>query len=146
MLRLYIKWFCLFLLKCYREDARKIAWATRSNLYSYYHHCPYLLPASSTRATVHKMLHMVQVCLWGGGTVEHIWEETLTGPCLPLSDLAIVPYLHHFTPDFRTELPLITARNTTNFKFIFWEKVRSKRINLEGNTHAQEINVSQLPV
>jgi hypothetical protein len=26
------------------------------------------------------------------------------------------------------------------------EKVRSKRINLEGNTHAQEINVSQLPV
>jgi hypothetical protein len=26
------------------------------------------------------------------------------------------------------------------------EKVRSKRINLEGNTHAQEINVSQYPV
>jgi hypothetical protein len=26
------------------------------------------------------------------------------------------------------------------------EKVRSKRINLEGNTHAQETNVSQLPV
>jgi hypothetical protein len=26
------------------------------------------------------------------------------------------------------------------------EKVRLKRINLEGNTHAQEINVSQLPV
>jgi hypothetical protein len=26
------------------------------------------------------------------------------------------------------------------------EKVRSKRINLEGNTHAQESNVSQLPV
>jgi hypothetical protein len=26
------------------------------------------------------------------------------------------------------------------------EKVSSKRINLEGNTHAQEINVSQLPV
>jgi hypothetical protein len=26
------------------------------------------------------------------------------------------------------------------------EKVRSKRINLEGNTHAQEIDVSQLPV
>jgi hypothetical protein len=26
------------------------------------------------------------------------------------------------------------------------EKVRSKRINLEGNIHAQEINVSQLPV
>jgi hypothetical protein len=26
------------------------------------------------------------------------------------------------------------------------EKVRSKRINLEGNTHAQEINMSQLPV
>jgi hypothetical protein len=26
------------------------------------------------------------------------------------------------------------------------EKVRPKRINLEGNTHAQEINVSQLPV
>jgi hypothetical protein len=26
------------------------------------------------------------------------------------------------------------------------EKVRSKRINLEGNTHAQEINVSQLTV
>jgi hypothetical protein len=26
------------------------------------------------------------------------------------------------------------------------EKVRSKRINLEGNAHAQEINVSQLPV
>jgi hypothetical protein len=26
------------------------------------------------------------------------------------------------------------------------EKVRSKRINLEGNTHAQEINVSQGPV
>jgi hypothetical protein len=25
------------------------------------------------------------------------------------------------------------------------EKVRSRRINLEGNTHAQEINVSQLP-
>jgi hypothetical protein len=25
-------------------------------------------------------------------------------------------------------------------------KIRSKRINLEGNTHAQEINVSQLPV
>jgi hypothetical protein len=26
------------------------------------------------------------------------------------------------------------------------EKVRSKRINLEGNTHALEINVSQCPV
>jgi hypothetical protein len=26
------------------------------------------------------------------------------------------------------------------------EKFRSRRINLEGNTHAQEINVSQLPV
>jgi hypothetical protein len=26
------------------------------------------------------------------------------------------------------------------------EKVRSGRINLEGNTHAQEVNVSQLPV
>jgi hypothetical protein len=26
------------------------------------------------------------------------------------------------------------------------EKVRSRRINLEGNTHAREINVSQLPV
>jgi hypothetical protein len=26
------------------------------------------------------------------------------------------------------------------------EKVRSKRINLEGSTHAQEINVSQCPV
>ena len=26
------------------------------------------------------------------------------------------------------------------------EKVRSRRINLEGDTHAQEINVSQLPV
>jgi hypothetical protein len=26
------------------------------------------------------------------------------------------------------------------------EKGRSRRINLEGNTHAQEINVSQLPV
>jgi hypothetical protein len=26
------------------------------------------------------------------------------------------------------------------------EKIRSKRINLEGNTHAQEINVSQCPV
>jgi hypothetical protein len=26
------------------------------------------------------------------------------------------------------------------------EKVISKRSNLEGNTHAQEINVSQLPV
>jgi hypothetical protein len=26
------------------------------------------------------------------------------------------------------------------------EKGRSKRINLEGNTHAQEINVSQCPV
>jgi hypothetical protein len=26
------------------------------------------------------------------------------------------------------------------------EKVRAKRINIEGNTHAQEINVSQLPV
>jgi hypothetical protein len=26
------------------------------------------------------------------------------------------------------------------------EKFKSKRINLEGNTHAQEINVSQLPV
>jgi hypothetical protein len=26
------------------------------------------------------------------------------------------------------------------------EKVRSKRINLEGNTHAQEINAGQLPV
>jgi hypothetical protein len=26
------------------------------------------------------------------------------------------------------------------------EKVRSKRINLDGNIHAQEINVSQLPV
>jgi hypothetical protein len=26
------------------------------------------------------------------------------------------------------------------------EKVRSKRINLEGNTHAQEINVSQCPI
>jgi hypothetical protein len=26
------------------------------------------------------------------------------------------------------------------------EKVKSKRINLEGNTHAQEINVSQPPV
>jgi hypothetical protein len=26
------------------------------------------------------------------------------------------------------------------------EKVRSKRINLEGNTHAQEVDVSQCPV
>jgi hypothetical protein len=26
------------------------------------------------------------------------------------------------------------------------EKVRSKRINIEGNTHAQEINASQFPV
>jgi hypothetical protein len=26
------------------------------------------------------------------------------------------------------------------------ERVSSRRINLEGNTHAQEINVSQLPV
>jgi hypothetical protein len=26
------------------------------------------------------------------------------------------------------------------------EKVRSRRINLEANTHVQEINVSQLPV
>jgi hypothetical protein len=26
------------------------------------------------------------------------------------------------------------------------EKIKSKRINLEGNTHTQEINVSQLPV
>jgi hypothetical protein len=26
------------------------------------------------------------------------------------------------------------------------EKVRSKRINLEGNTHAQEVNASQIPV
>jgi hypothetical protein len=26
------------------------------------------------------------------------------------------------------------------------EKVSLRRINLEGNTHAQEINVSQLPV
>jgi hypothetical protein len=26
------------------------------------------------------------------------------------------------------------------------EKVRLKRINLEGDTHAQEINVSQCPV
>jgi hypothetical protein len=26
------------------------------------------------------------------------------------------------------------------------EKVSSTRINLEGNTHAQEINASQLPV
>jgi hypothetical protein len=26
------------------------------------------------------------------------------------------------------------------------EKVRLKKINLEGNTHAQEINVSQCPV
>jgi hypothetical protein len=26
------------------------------------------------------------------------------------------------------------------------EKVRSRRINLEGNTHAPEINASQLPV
>jgi hypothetical protein len=26
------------------------------------------------------------------------------------------------------------------------EKVSSRRINLEGNTHAQESNVSQLPV
>jgi hypothetical protein len=26
------------------------------------------------------------------------------------------------------------------------EKFRSRRINLEGNTHAQEINVSQCPV
>jgi hypothetical protein len=26
------------------------------------------------------------------------------------------------------------------------KRVRSKRINLEGNTHAQEINVSQYPV
>jgi hypothetical protein len=26
------------------------------------------------------------------------------------------------------------------------EKVGSRRINLEGNTHAQEINASQLPV
>jgi hypothetical protein len=25
------------------------------------------------------------------------------------------------------------------------EKVRSRRINVEGNTHAQEINASQLP-
>jgi hypothetical protein len=26
------------------------------------------------------------------------------------------------------------------------EKVRSRRINPEGNTHAQEVNASQLPV
>jgi hypothetical protein len=26
------------------------------------------------------------------------------------------------------------------------EKVRSRRINLEGNTHTQEVNVSQLPL
>jgi hypothetical protein len=26
------------------------------------------------------------------------------------------------------------------------EKVRSRRINLEGSKHAQEINVSQLPI
>jgi hypothetical protein len=26
------------------------------------------------------------------------------------------------------------------------EKVRSRRIDLEGNTHAQEINVRQLPI
>jgi hypothetical protein len=26
------------------------------------------------------------------------------------------------------------------------EKVRSRRINLEGNVHAQEINANQLPV
>jgi hypothetical protein len=26
------------------------------------------------------------------------------------------------------------------------EKVRAKRINIEGNTHAQEINVSEFPV
>jgi hypothetical protein len=26
------------------------------------------------------------------------------------------------------------------------EKVRARRINLEGNTHAQESNASQLPV
>jgi hypothetical protein len=26
------------------------------------------------------------------------------------------------------------------------EEVSARRINLEGNTHAQEINVSQLPV
>jgi hypothetical protein len=26
------------------------------------------------------------------------------------------------------------------------EKIRSRRINLEGNSHAQEINVSQRPV
>jgi hypothetical protein len=31
-------------------------------------------------------------------------------------------------------------------KFIPREKVSSRRINLEGNTHAQEINASKLPV
>jgi hypothetical protein len=41
-----------------------------------------------------------------------------------------------------------TQRSFTedNFKGDSREKVRSRRINLEGNTHAQEINVSQLPV
>jgi hypothetical protein len=39
--------------------------------------------------------------------------------------------------------------NVAGYKINFQrtrEKVRSKRVNLEGNTHAQEINVSQLPV
>jgi hypothetical protein len=33
-----------------------------------------------------------------------------------------------------------------NMAVIQREKVRAKRINLEGNTHAQEINVGQCPV
>jgi hypothetical protein len=36
-------------------------------------------------------------------------------------------------------------RNVENFTGTR-EKVGSKRINLEGNTHAKEINVSQCPV
>jgi hypothetical protein len=39
---------------------------------------------------------------------------------------------------FASAIPLKTK--------VLREKVRLKRINLEGNTHAQEINVSQCPI
>jgi hypothetical protein len=46
-----------------------------------------------------------------------------------------IGYKHHKKKKNRKKIFSITR-----------EKVRSKRIDLEGNTHAQEINVSQLPV
>jgi hypothetical protein len=56
---------------------------------------------------------------------------------LPFKNLEVAyPWLEHSK----------TRRNVKNWGPGTREKVRSKRINLEGNTHAQEINVSQCPV